>query len=118
MGSGFSDGVGQAMRLDGAVHYRVDPLGRRVGVLPATCKRGLHSLAKTGYSHALNDEQQTLRITCPVCMAEGHPDHTWRLTTTPPLPASAELDDGAYRGIEPQFQARPTTARYIEQQRQ
>jgi hypothetical protein len=29
---------------------------------PATCKRGLHSLAETGYSHTDNDEENVLRI--------------------------------------------------------
>lgn len=72
---------------------------------PATCKRGLHSLAETGYSHTENGVENLLRITCPVCLAQPHPDHTWRLRTTPPAPAAAELDDSAYGDVEPQFQA-------------
>lgn len=70
MGIGFAEGVGQAVRPDGAVRYRADASGRRVGVLPATCKRGLYSLAETGYSHTDNDEENLLRITCPVCLGE------------------------------------------------
>lgn len=98
--------VGANSRVDGDVRYRVTEHGTRVGILP-TCKRGLHSLAETGYGHTDNDDENVLRITCPVCLAEPHPDHSWRLRTTPPAPAAAELDDSVYRDTESQFQARP-----------
>ena len=101
------DGVGTNSRVDGDVQYRVTEHGTRVGILPATCKRGLHSLAETGYSHTDSDKENLLHITCPMCLAEPHPDHTWRLRTTPPAPAAAELDDSAYSDVEPQFQAPP-----------
>lgn len=103
----FSDGVGANSRADGDVRYRVTEHGSRVGILPATCKRRLHSLAVTGYSHVVSDEEQLLRLTCPACLAEPHPDHTWRLRMMPPPPDAAELDDDAYRDVVPQFQAVP-----------
>ncbi len=46
----------------------------RIGILPATCKRGLHSLTETECSHAVHDAENLLRITCPACLAEPHPD--------------------------------------------
>lgn len=105
----FWDGVGANARADGDVRYRVAH-GVRIGILPATCKRGLHSLARCGYIHSVDDTQNLLRITCLVCCAEPHPDHTWRLRMVPPAPAAAELDDSFYRDVVPQFQAREIPA--------
>ena len=83
--------VGGEARPDGPVHYRVDGTGWRVGILPATCKRGLHSLHQAGYRAAEKDGE--LRVTCQACAAEPHPDHSWRLSTTEPRPEAAELDE-------------------------
>lgn len=84
---------------------------------PATCKRGLHSLAETGYSHTDNDEN-VLRIIYRSAWPNRIPDHTWRLSATPPAPAAAELDDSVYCDIEPQFQARPIPPQPIPPQPQ
>lgn len=101
---------GKGARPDGPVRYRHDAqTGRRIGILPATCKRGEHSLAVTGYRAI--ETGILLQVSCDVCCEKPHPDHAWRLTTTAPPPDAAELDDGAYKGIDPHFVARPIRRR-------
>lgn len=104
--------VGKGWRPDGPAQYRHDPTtGRRVGVLPATCKRGTHSLHEVGY-RATERGDGVLVVSCAACSAIPDPDHSWYLTTTAPTPAAAELDDTAYADIEPRFVERrltPTT---------
>lgn len=74
---------------------------------PATCNRALHSLAETEYHHAVNDQDNILWTTCPACLAGPDPDHIWRLRTSAPTSAAAELADAGYRDIDPQFSAPP-----------
>jgi hypothetical protein len=93
------DAPGSTWQPHGDVVYRVDNLGARVGVLPATCLRGDHSLHAVGY-RAYQHEGH-VQILCNAC--NGHkpprPDSYWALRTAPPLPARAELDDGPYRDL-------------------
>lgn len=85
--------------------YRTDPAtGDRVGVLPRTCKRGLHDLYRSGYTPQMRGES-LLAIACIACRDVDHsPDYAWSLTTSGPPPARAELDDKPYEGHQPQFQ--------------
>ncbi len=96
--------IGRGAGPDGAVRYRQE-LGVRVGIAPATCKRGLHSLHEVGYTAHVVDSE--LRVSCEACVGEPHPDHCWRLTVQGPAPARAELDDAPYAGIVPNFVQRP-----------
>lgn len=48
-----------------------------------------------------------LRVSCAACAAVPLPDHAWRLTTTPPAPAAAEVDDAPYADVVPRFVERP-----------
>lgn len=44
-------------RPDGPVMYWTDPAtGDRIGVLPRTCKRGLHDLYRSGYTPQMRGE--------------------------------------------------------------
>jgi hypothetical protein len=88
------------------VRYRRDAGGRRIGLLPARCKRGLHDLATVGYRAA--EHEGVLRVSCTACANQPHPDHAWRLTTSPPTPDAAELDDRPYADLTPQFIERPS----------
>lgn len=100
--------VGRNWRPDGQLHYRRDPVtGKRIGVLPATCKRGEHSLDRVGYR--ATEREDHLVIQCAACAAAPHPDHSWCLVTSAPTPDSAELDDEPYAAITPLFTVRPTT---------
>lgn len=93
------------------VHYRTDGSLGRVGILPATCKRGLHALATVGYratEPAGGVAGGVVRVSCAACAALPHPDHAWRLATTPPAPAAAELDDRPYAHLHPRFIAQPS----------
>ncbi|MFI6100809.1 hypothetical protein ACIA8G_35115 [Lentzea sp. NPDC051213] len=101
--------IGAGSRPDGVVRYRTDRDGTRVGVLPARCKRQLHSLHEAGYKAVA--EGGELRVTCTACWDEPNPDHSWHLTLTKPTPARAELDDAPYAGITPHFQQTPVPAR-------
>jgi hypothetical protein len=43
------DAPGSAWKPDADVVYRIDELGERIGVIPATCRNGEHSLHRVGY---------------------------------------------------------------------
>ncbi|MGZ3140446.1 hypothetical protein ACVDFE_00215 [Lentzea chajnantorensis] len=94
-------------RPDAQVRYRIDA-GERVGVLPASCKRGKHSLTQVGYRATTHGD--VLHVSCEACAAEPNPDHYWTLQLEGALPARAELDDGPYRDVQPRFISRPVTA--------
>lgn len=103
MAMGMKYGIGFGSRPDGPVRYRIDgTTGRRIGILPATCKRGKHALHLMGYEASERDGE--LRLACLSCQADRDPDYAWRLTTTPPAPDAAELDDRPYAGVDPHFQ--------------
>lgn len=103
---GMTTDIGMRWRPDGPVRYRFDAAtGRRIGILPATCKRGAHSLADVGYTATVRGGHLVVR--CSACADIPKPDHSWTLTTTEPPPDSAELDDRPYVGIDPCFVARP-----------
>lgn len=82
-------------QVHGRVRYRTDGYGGRIAVFPATCRRGLHQLAVSGYRAREGDG--LLRLRCDACAAAGHPDGTWQLLATGPVANLAELDDGPYR---------------------
>lgn len=88
---------------------QLDSIGQRSGskslYKPATCKRGVHSLAEVGYTATVRDGRLVVR--CLVCADIPAPDHSWTLTTTEPPPDSAELNDRPYVGIDPHFVAQP-----------
>nr|WP_083472537.1 hypothetical protein [Kibdelosporangium phytohabitans] len=100
------DPVGSKWRPHGDVVYRTDNLGARVGVLPATCFSGEHSLHVVGY-RALELESY-LKITCLACDDKTSPraDYYWALYTTPPRPDRAELDDAPYKDLTEQIAQR------------
>jgi hypothetical protein len=81
------------MHSDGDLIYRTDELGARIGVLPATCRLGLHSLAQVGY-RAHNTPEGHLSVSCNGCH-----DTSWTLRLTEEPPARAELDDQPYRRL-------------------
>jgi hypothetical protein len=85
------DASGSQWHSDGDLIYRTDELGVRIGVLPATCRLGAHSLAQVGY-RAHNTQEGTLTVRCNACR-----DTSWRLRLTGEPPARAELDDLPYR---------------------
>jgi hypothetical protein len=84
---------------DGALVCRVDGTGRRIAVLPATCKAGAHPLtvAQCGATVYAGE----LHLSCPACAAVPGVDHCWRLSLTGPSPERAELDDEPYRHLRP-----------------
>lgn len=77
-------------------------------MLPASCKRGKHSLAEVGYKATVQDA--VLNLSCQACAAEPHPDHFWVLGLEGDPPARAELDDEPYRGVTPRFIVKPVAA--------
>lgn len=79
---------------DGALICRHDGTGRRIAVLPTTCKAGAHQLMVTERGATVLDGE--LRLSCPACAAIPGSDHTWRLTLTGASPECAELDDQPY----------------------
>lgn len=94
-----------AARADTNMVYRLDG-GVRVGVLPATCKRRLHSLHTTGYTATVvDDDSDVLHVSCDVCKTQPHPDHFWRLALDGGAlsPAWCELDDEPYQDVEPHY---------------
>ena len=95
-------GTGQP---DGTVRYRTDYGGERIAVLPATCKRGRHSLAATGYRAVMREGE--LHISCTACAAEPDSDHSWRLIAIGPSAERAELDDEPYRDAARRRQVHP-----------
>lgn len=82
---------------DGSLRYRSDGLGGRVAVLPATCHRGLHSLANTGYRAWAHAEE--VELECTACATAGEPAGSWHLTSHGQLPERAELDDAPYADL-------------------
>lgn len=96
MDGGIGIGIGASWRPHGKVVYRVDPTGARVGVLPATCRRGPHSLHKVGYR--ATEAAGVLHVSCSACgdTTPPHPQHYWALETSGPPPDRAELDDRPY----------------------
>lgn len=95
-------GIGQP---DGTVRYRTDAAGERIVILPATCKRGRHSLAATGYRAIMGDGE--LHIRCTACAADLDLDCSWRLIAIGPSPERAELDDEPYVDVVPRPQVHP-----------
>jgi hypothetical protein len=94
---------GSGWRPDGPVMYRTDPLtGELVGIIPATCKRGLHSHHKLGY-RAREDADGYLIVECTFCVDAHLADGYWTLVLDGPRPVRAELDDGPYGKHEPHF---------------
>jgi hypothetical protein len=86
---------------DGVLHYRHDSVtGQRIAVLPATCRRGVDSLARVGYraQHVPSSHGRAayLRLTCKGCEADRTPEYCWTLATTDPAPARAEFDNTPY----------------------
>lgn len=96
--------VGANWRPDGPVRYRTDPgSGEWVGILPATCKQGRHSLSRTGYTARTVQDTGVLRVECTACVAVRDADYAWSLVLHGPPPARAELDDGPYADIDTFF---------------
>jgi hypothetical protein len=91
------DAPGSTWRPDADVVYRIDSTGERIGVLPATCRTGEHSLHKVGY-RAHDTGAGYLHISCNACFQRTppRPDHYWSLRLNGPTPPRAELDDTPY----------------------
>ena len=101
-------------------------------MIPATCRRGIHSLWTVGYDWMR--DINILKLSCRGC-SEGHRpawDSAWSLLLTRPDPERVEMDDGPYINVISALRraararhlagrcpqgacARPSTARYIEQ---
>ena len=94
------DAPGSTWQSDGDMLYRTDTLGGRIGVLPATCRRGEHSLHKVGY-RAHDTGTGFLHLSCNACYKDTPPraDHFWALRLTGPTPPQAELDDEPYMNL-------------------
>jgi hypothetical protein len=94
------DAPGSRWRPDGDLIYRTDQHGTRIGVLPATCRSGEHSLHRVGY-RAHDTNAGHLQISCNACHNRTPPraDHYWSLRLTEPTPERAELDDEPYQGL-------------------
>lgn len=82
---------------DGALVCRVDGTGRRIAVLPATCKAGAHPLTVAQRGATVHAGE--IHLSCPACAAVPDVDHCWRLTLREPSPECAELDDGPYHHL-------------------
>ncbi|GAA4432259.1 hypothetical protein ACFQV2_14125 [Actinokineospora soli] len=85
---------------DTHVRYRTDALGRRVAVLPATCKLG-HPLTAAGYRIIEDRSARVVRVSCTRCADAIEVDHFWSLTTAGAAPDHVELDDSPYVGTVP-----------------
>ncbi|MGW5054770.1 hypothetical protein [Actinokineospora sp. NPDC004072] len=79
---------------DGPLHYRRDGLGARIGVLPATCKVGVHPVGRTGYRAV--ERNGIVYLSCTACAEDLDPDHFWALRATGQTPTRVELDDTPY----------------------
>ncbi|PPK63511.1 hypothetical protein V5P93_000434 [Actinokineospora auranticolor] len=86
---------------DGPVHYRHTNAGERIGVIPATCKAGAHSLARVGYIAQASEAEGVVRISCRACNEDVDVDHFWVLALSGAPPYSVELDDEPYRAMVP-----------------
>jgi hypothetical protein len=84
----------ELVQYDGDARYRVDTAGTRAVVVPATCRRGLHRLAGTGYR--VTEADGVLRVRCNRCASAGDTDHSWIFRSAGPLANIAELDDTAF----------------------
>ena len=93
---GVRDGDHNA--CDGTLCYRLDDVGERVAVLPATCRGGGHGLATVGFRAVLSEG--TVVVQCAACTVSGV-DRPWRLTAVGPSPVRAELDTEPYRNLGP-----------------
>ncbi len=93
------DAPGSRWKPDGDLIYRTDRYGGRVGILPATCRHGDHSLHTVGYR--AHDSEGCLRIVCQACISQTPPrrDNYWALRLTEPTPPRAELDDSPYEEL-------------------
>ncbi|MEV4317146.1 hypothetical protein [Actinocrispum sp. NPDC049592] len=102
------DAPGSRWTPHGDLLYRTDRHGTRVGILPATCLRGEHSLHAVGY-RAIETGDGHLRVVCQACVSQTppYPDNYWTLRLTEPTPARAELDDAPYQPLR--HQLAPTT---------
>jgi hypothetical protein len=92
-------GVDDVLRTDASLVYRYDRLGDCVGVIPATCRRGIHSLWTVGYDWMR--DINILKLSCRGC-SEGHRpawDSAWSLLLTRPDPERVEMDDGPYISV-------------------
>ena len=85
---------------DTHVRYRTDALGRRVAVLPATCKLG-HPLRPGAYRIVEDRRARVVRVSCTRCADAIEVDHFWAFTTSGAAPDHVELDDTPYRGVTP-----------------
>lgn len=84
----------QAAGLDGDALYRIDDVGTRAVVVPATCRRRVHRLARVGYR--ITEADGLLRVRCDACLVAGEAAHTWLLRSSDPAATVAELDDAPY----------------------
>lgn len=101
---------GSRWRPDGPVRYRTDSTaGVRIGILPATCKRGLHSLTDSRYQATVVDD--LLRVACVACEEQHDPDYCWTLTLSDPHLRVPSLTTGRTRtSSQSSIKARPGQA--------
>jgi hypothetical protein len=101
------DAPGSRWQPDGDLVYRTDGQGIRVGVLPATCRRGEHSLHAVGY-RAHDTGAGHLQVSCDACNKYVPPvrDQYWALRLTGPTPERAELDDTPYLELRKRIAAK------------
>ncbi len=98
------DAPGSPWKPHGDLIYRTDRHGTRVGILPATCLRGEHSLHALGY-RAIETGDGHLEVVCQACVSQTppYPDNSWILRLTEPTPTRAELDDAPYQSLRRQL---------------
>jgi hypothetical protein len=95
---------------DAPVQYRTGSDGLRIGVIPRTCKAGLHDLAVVGYRpiSGVGNTSEPGEILIISCLACKGPNHYWQLVMSGPPPDRSELDDGPYRDAMTQRIVRPS----------
>ncbi|WP_018686521.1 hypothetical protein [Actinokineospora enzanensis] len=86
---------------DGPVRYRTTNAGIRAAAIPATCKVGVHSLARVGYIARASEDEGVVRISCRECAEVPDVDHFWVLALRGAPPELVELDDEPYRDMTP-----------------
>ena len=69
------------------MRYRTDDSGDRIAIIPATCKRRLHTLTD-GYRVTHVDDQ--VGLGCWSCAEANDPFHSWWLIKTDPEPVRVE----------------------------
>jgi hypothetical protein len=102
------DAPGSAWKPDADVIYRIDELGERIGVIPATCRNGEHSLNRVGYRAHETPDGNYLHISCNACAGRTppRPDHYWALHLTGPKPRRAEMNDDPYQDLRDKLATR------------